>query len=564
MTDIKGLGQDIGRLSEIYKIMRRHGFTPDFSPKWWPNRRKKIPLAQPESAAERFTQMLEELGPTFVKVGQLLSTRGDLLPPDFTRALSRLQDRVPPFPFALVKKQVETTLRGPLSDFFSHFEEVPLASASVAQVHVAQLKNGQEVVVKVRRPDIVQQVERDASVIALLAQLLEWIIEEASIYQAVDLTSEFRQALATELDFRIEANQLRQFAKKNAHRPSIYVPQLYPELCGNAVVTMERIHGQRISELPKGTPETKKLVENLVDVAFEHVFVDGLFHADPHPGNIFITQDYRIAFIDFGLMGTMARDEQDRLMAILLALALKDADTLARLLVHLGEPKGRVNIYHFRDTIRRLLDRYSGRSIGDIPAGDALSDLMQASLQFRIKLPKEFALLSKASVTLEGIVRQLHPDLNMTEVLAHNAEKLLFERLDPRNFYTTGKRSALQLLTLVQDLPTQINQTLLDMERGDMAVRVHSNELVLLERTLRWLGLVGFTGMVALGFVMGGFSLISKSIEHPHTLMILGLLSFSTAATLLGLVILWTVTGGRIRKIPFSLIRKTPFLKKFF
>ncbi len=547
MSKLNDLGQDISRLSEIARIMSKHGFAPNMRKMLWPLKKSDRHLKSEHSAAERFTLMLEELGPTFIKIGQLLSTRSDLLPADFIHALSRLQDNAPPFAFADAKKQIESSLKKPLSELFAFFDENPLACASMAQVHAARLHDGSEVVVKILRPGIKQQIERDSSMLLMCAQLLEWLIEEACEYQAVDLAAEFLKCLSTEMNFHTEAHNLQLFLKYNKHRKQVKVPNFYPEFSSAEVLTMERIYGKRISDLKNDDQKNnERLIEYLLEVAFEHVFIDGLFHADPHPGNVLITPDNQIAFIDFGLIGHVARDHQDRLLSILLALALKDPDTLSRQLIYLGQPSCRVPLHQFRDGLRRLLDRYAGLSLSSMQAGCIMADIMELSLQYKIHLPREFALLTKASLALEGIIRQLHPHMNVSKQLAKKAESLLVERLDPRNFRAAGAKTALQLATLAQDLPTQINQTLVDLERGEIQISILSKDLAQLDRTLRGMALAVFSSLMATALIAGGFYMLQ---QNNGKLGGAPFFAFTCAFILFLSITIWSLIGGSLPKV---------------
>jgi ubiquinone biosynthesis protein len=553
-------GHDLGRVRQILRVMAEHGFAPAL--KKIPLVAGKVPEVSPEAAAApagtRFCRMLEELGPTFVKVGQILSTRADLLPPEFIKALSKLQDNVPPFPFKEVKIQVEAGLGQSLDDLFSEFAEKPLASASMAQVHAAKLQDGTDVVVKVQRPGIAAQIERDSHILVLIARVLEMVVAEASTYHAVDLAEEFQLGLAKELDFSGEAINLRTFARINQDRHGIRIPAFYPDHSCTTVLTMERIYGRRITDLPQDhdPEETADIVERLVTVAFDHVFMDGLFHADPHPGNVLVTDEDEIAFIDFGLMGKVARDAQDRLLTIQLALGLRDADSLARLLIRLGDPQKRVNLQTFRDAIRRILDKYLGLAISEIDTGTALNDLLELSLRFGIRMPREFALLAKASVAIEGIVRALHPGLNVSGTLSARAEHLLLERLDPRQFAAGGMRTALQLATLVQDLPLQLNQVLIDLERGQLQVSVVSPEIHKVERTLRGLGITVFSGLFSSALLLGGFYTLGRYPLHFLGMELVPFFAFSSAAGLFGAALAWYFRGGQMPKLSLESMAK--------
>lgn len=530
--------------------MARHGFAPAL---------RRMPLVRsfiPEAAdapskkpvADRFAAMLEDLGPTFVKLGQILSTRADLLPVSFIASLSRLQDQVPPFAFADVKAQLERSWNRPIMEVLASIDETALASASMAQVHAATLPSGEHVVVKVQRPGIEEQVRRDAEMLVVLAQLLELVTEEASRYRAADFVREFQDALNTELDFNIEARNLRAFGHANRDRPFVHVPKPYPELCGRTVIVMERIRGHRITDL-KGDARAPAVIEKLVEVAFEHVFVDGLFHGDPHPGNLMVTDDGRVAFIDFGLVGHVSREAQDRILLLLLALSLKDADTLARLIVRLGESDARIEINSLRAAVSKLVDRYFGLTVSEVSTASVFNDLVDLSLRFGVRLPREFAILSKASVSIEGIVRTLHPSFDPTAVITKRAETLLLERIDPRQWKSGGLRTALQLGLLVQELPLQLGQTLMDLERGHMQVVVKSGDLDGLQNSLRGLGMTIFGAAIAAACIFVGFDLLARSGIGVWAAPVIAGGLFVIAGGAFGVSFAWYLTGGKLPKL---------------
>ncbi|HEY1100520.1 MAG TPA: lipopolysaccharide core heptose(II) kinase RfaY, partial [Myxococcota bacterium] len=462
------------RLTAIAAVMARHGFAPTMAsiPILRSFARDDDVARRARPAGVRFAAMLEELGPTFVKLGQILSTRADLLPSEFIDALSRLQDQVPPFSIDDVKRTIGEAWREDparvLTTRFKSFNTTPLASASMAQVHAAVLLDGRDVVVKVQRPGIEERITQDSEILVVVAQLLERVVEEASTYHAVDFVNEFKTALQGEVDFRREARNLQAFAACNAGRAGVHVPFLVGELSGRTVLVMERIHGVRITDLTAAPKRAEKVCERLVQVAFEHIFVDGLFHGDPHPGNILVDNDDNIAFIDFGLVGQVPREIQDRMIMLLLALSVRDIDTIARLVIRLGDVEGRVSIAPFRAAISALMDRYFGLSIGEVSTAALFTDLVELSTQFGVRLPREMAILSKASVSIDGVIRALHPGFDPTTVISARAEALLRERLDPREMKGGGLRTALQLALVVQELPVQIGQALLDLERGQI------------------------------------------------------------------------------------------------
>lgn len=544
----------LSRLREIAGVMARHGFAPAM---------QTMPILRAfatdddvarraKPVAVRFAAMLEDLGPTFVKLGQILSTRADLLPPDFIAALSHLQDAVPPFSADDVKRQLQAAWGAPVTDFFTAFDETPLASASMAQVHAATLKDGSDVVVKIQRPGITDQVKSDAEILVLLAQLLERVVDEASTYRAVDLVSEFKDALAQELDFRLEAKNLQAFAAKNEGRVGIHIPRFYPALSGRTVLVMERIHGRRITERISDPARSAKIIERLVEVAFEHVFVDGLFHGDPHPGNLLVDDDDNLCFIDFGLVGHVPRETQDRMLMLLLGLTLRDVDTIARLVIRLGDVETRIDVAPFRTAISKLLDHYFGLTVADLSTAAILSDLIDLSTKFGIRLPREMAILSKASVSIDGIVRVLHPHFDPSTTVAKRAEELLRARLDPRSLEGGGLRTALQLALVVQELPMQLGQALMDLERGQMQVTVKSEALESLNNTLRGVGMSVFGGILAGSLILAGFIALYASGSMEPRALPLAMFAFASAGGCFGVAFSWYITGGRLPKITIA------------
>lgn len=306
---------DLVRLGKIVGVLTRHGFHQfvgkrrlvrflgkAFIP---PDDEELAALEQPEMAALRFRKVLEELGPTFIKLGQVLSTRPDLLPRSFVTELERLQDDAPPVDFEEIRAVVESSLGRSLDEAFAHFKPTPLASASMAQVHVARTHEGDEVVVKVIRPDVAALIEADLDLMHLLARMLEAIFAEMELYAPGQLVETFDKALKTELDLGEEARVLQEFARNCAHIRDLAVPAVYPELSSAQVLTLELLRGEKVSRVETGSDEARRLIEIGLEATFQQIFEDGLFHGDPHPGNLMSLEDGRLGLIDFGLVGRL-------------------------------------------------------------------------------------------------------------------------------------------------------------------------------------------------------------------------------------------------------------------
>ncbi len=567
--------KDLQRLREITGVVARHGFGEllDRSRIWDVlGRRDESERLSPEelraTSARRFRELLAELGPTFIKLGQILSSRPDLIPPDFVTELSKLQDDATPLPVETVFSLIEKAFGKPASALFAWIDPKPLASASIAQVHRARLlptdgdpagTPGPSVVVKVQRPGIEESIRSDTDLLAYLARFLEGVIEETGIYTPTGIVSEFRAAMLTELDFLNEARNVEEFALANKDRPHVAVPRLYRALSCRTVITLEEFSGVKMGEVLRDPTQAKyprkELAARLVDNAFHQVFTDGLFHGDPHPGNLFVlagAQGARIGMIDFGLVGRLSKQMQENLILLVLAISLRDPDTIARLLYKVGVPDQRINLHQFRTDIHGILETYLGLKLSEVDSGSLLSDLVDLAMKYKIKIPKEYAVLSKAAATIEGIIRALDPSLDVVEVALPYAKRLLYDRYNPGQMSTTGLRALLHLQGLLQDTPAQLAQILMDLEGGKFVVTVKNDELDKINGNLRALGVLTFSGSIASGLIVGAFALAARP-PTPETQVtvwpVAAVIGLSLAAMLFGAAIAWSLLAGRFKKV---------------
>ncbi|HET9595541.1 MAG TPA: AarF/UbiB family protein [Anaeromyxobacteraceae bacterium] len=508
------------------------------------------PEAPDRRTAQRFRQLLVDLGPTFIKLGQLLSSRPDMLPSHWVEELSELQDAVPPFPVAEVRAQIERGLGGKVGDLFARLEEVPLASASIAQVHRARTHAGEEVVVKVQRPRIRQWIEADLSILYQLARLVEAVVEETGVYTPTGMVEEFDRSIHEELDFRQEALNAREMADNAKERPILVIPRVHEALSSETVLTLDYVEGVRISDIdPAAGHDPERIAKNLIEGAFRQLFEDGLFHGDPHPGNVLVLPGNRLALLDFGLVGRLTRPMQEALVTLIMATALRDPDTVARVLNRIGVPEDHTPITAFRADIGAILDRYLGLKLGDIHTSTLLRDLLDLAVKHKIRVPKEYAVLSKASITVEGIIRRIYPQLDILEVGLPYAKELLLSRFNPSDASGTMMKSLLKLQSMAEDVPAQLQQILVDLESGKFRVNVRSEALDRIAVNVRTLGISSFLGLVACGLTIGGFWVFARDLAGWRWLPLLGGLALATAGALFGLgLALWTLGGPR-RKI---------------
>ncbi len=554
--------QDLKRLREISAVVVRHGFGELWDrAKIWDvlgRREDGRRLSREElraTSARRFRETLAELGPTFIKLGQILSSRPDILPLDFIAELSQLQDSAAPMPVATVFQLIEKGLGRPAQQLFAAIDPEPMASASIAQVHRARLLGGEEVVVKVQRPGIEEQIRSDTDLLAYLARFLEGVIEETGIYTPTGIVSEFRAAMLLELDFENEACNIEEFAKTHANRPYVVIPRLYRDLSSRTVITMEELKGVKLKTVLDSPSfpgvDRKQLARNVLEASFQQLFTDGLFHGDPHPGNVMVMEGNRIGLLDFGLVGRMSKAMQESIIVLVLAVSLRDPDSVARLLYKVGVPDQRINLQHFRHEIHDILERYMGLKLSEVDSGVLMAELVDLAMKYKIKIPKEYAVLSKASATTEGIVRQLDPELDVTQAALPYARQLLYDRYSPGSMSGGFLRLLLQLQGFLQDTPQQLSQILMDLEGGKFTVQVRSDELSRLNTNVKALGILLFSGMLAAGLIVGAFSLVGRASEGAGTTVwpIAALVGLALSAMLFGAALTWTLLGGRLKKI---------------
>ncbi len=541
---------DLERLADISKVFGRHGF--DRIAEILRGRhegRHKLEEKELVGAPKRFKNLLEDLGPTYVKLGQVLSTRPDILPSTYIAELKSLQNRVEPVGFPVIAKTVEDELKKPLKDLFAEFDPTPLASASIAQVHRATLPDGRKVAVKVQRPGIEKTIRSDIDLLYVLARILDATIEESGLYRPLEIVKEFEKAIFEELDFLREARNSREFRRYFEDRAGLCFAEGVEELTTRTVLTMDYLDGVKITEADPERHDLDKVVRVLIESFFRMVYEDGYFHGDPHPGNILVLPDSRVALLDCGLVGRLTKGTQELLTRLSIAIPLRDADATARLLYRLGTPTERVNLLQFRDEIQGLLDKYVAGELGEMHAGSLLTEMTDLAMRYRIRIPADCAILAKAAVTLEGVVRDLRPQLPIQETIEPFAKRLLWNQYGPEALGRAAKQSAFGLIGALQDMPLQLNQIVSDLESGRLTVRVHHDELNKLSRTLNDFGSKVVMGLIACGLILGSCFLLARYRIEILGIPVLPILGLVTVVLILTFVFWWHVLYGRMRKI---------------
>jgi ubiquinone biosynthesis protein len=491
----------LARLLEIQRVLLRHGLD-DFvrathlyrplkfvfllSPGLWLARRRGT------NRGERLRLALEELGPIFVKFGQAVSTRRDLLPPDIADELAKLQDRVPPFSGTVARASIERSYGKPVTEVFAEFSETPLAAASIAQVHVAKLPNGKEVIVKVLRPGMREVIERDLEVLYALANLAHRYWAESRRLRPGEIVREYEKTILDELDLMREAANAAQLKRNFAGSPLLYVPEVYWDYCRVDVMVMERIHGVPISDMARlraaGT-DIPKLAKNGVEIFFTQVFRHNFFHADMHPGNIFVLIDDpknpRYAAVDFGIVGTLDPRDQHYLAENFLAVFDRDYRRVAVLHVESGWVPPDTRVDEMESAVRTVCEPIFDKPLKDISFGTLLLRLFEISRRFNMEVQPQLILLQKTLLNIEGLGRDLYPDLDIFNTASPILRDWMRDRVSLRNVFSTLRKQWPELLETARVLPTLLTRGVQRAQHGGLRLQIESPEIASLKSALR-------------------------------------------------------------------------------
>ena len=461
---------------------------------------------------ERIRRSLEELGPMFVKFGQMLSTRRDLLPDDVAQELAKLQDRVPPFPGVEARAIVEKSLNKSVTELFEHFDEQPHASASIAQVHLARLLNGQDVVVKVVRPGIHKTIARDIGLLYVVAELAERYWREGRRLRPREVVAEYEKTILDELDLLREAANASQLRRNFQDSPLLYVPEVYWPFCRRQVMVMERIYGIPISdveELKRQGVDLKKLAERGVEIFFTQVFSHSFFHADMHPGNIFVSPEGRYIAVDFGIMGTLSPVDQRYLAENFVAFFKRDYRRVAELHVQSGWVPAGTRVEEFESAIRTVCEPIFERPLKDISFGQLLLRLFQTARRFHMEVQPQLVLLQKTLLNIEGLGRDLYPDLDLWQTAKPFLECWMSEQIGVRAFFQGLGREAPRWAERLPQVPALLYDVLRRAEQGELKVVVSPAEWEELRYTLQrgqqriYLAITGAAFLISAAVILG-------------------------------------------------------------
>ena len=496
-------------------------------------------LSQPQ----RLRLVMEELGPTFIKLGQLLSTRPDVLGKEYIHEFSKLQDKVPAVPLEEIKSQIERELGSPTEELFEAFCQEPLAAASIAQVHRGKLKSGEEVVFKVRRPGIAKVVETDIDVLMGLAYLIEQHVPAVALYDPVGLVKEFQRNIMRELNFSREGRTVDRFSVNFADSETVYTPKVFWDYSGETVLTMEYVPGIKISDLEKLSAQgydLKEIARRGADAFLKQVLDFGLFHGDPHPGNVFILPEQVICMLDYGMVGRLGQDLKDQLIDLLQALLNRDVDRIISQLLYSGELADESDLRSLRRDLHDFIEDYYDIVLQDIKVGKLLAEFIEILTHHHIHFPADYMLLAKALVIMEGVGRQLDPDFSMISHMRPYIKRMVLERFSPKNISEQAGRIAHAYTSLAKNLPQDIKEFVNRLNRNQFKIDLEHRGLEKLVTDLdRSSNRVSFA--VVIGSLIVGSSLVMQIDKGPMLFgfPVLGLLGYSIA----GMLGLWLAIG---------------------
>jgi ubiquinone biosynthesis protein len=537
--------RSLGRMTEIGRVATRHGFG------YLLDRRRATDGEPDADRGRRLREMLDELGPTFVKFGQLLSTRPDVVPPDMIGELRKLQDDVSPFPMSDVERVVEQELGISIERAFLDFDERPIAAASIGQVHRATLPTGADVVVKVQRPTAPRQIESDLRLMASAARVVRERVRQLDFVDAGELVEEFGRSIRQELDYQQEARNAEAFRRNFAGNEQVAVPRVWWRYTTSRLLTLERLEGTHVRDIDLAAwsgEERRELAYRMTDAWMTMIFRHAFFHGDPHPANILHLDDGRLGLVDFGLAGRLTEADMARLTRLFVDAATENVSALPRRLADLGVRFSRDREDELRSRLEELYYRYYGARLSDIDPIEAIREGLALIYSMNLRLPTRFVILDKALATLGSVAVEVYPDFNVFEVARPYARQLIADRLSPKRLALRTRREVQELGEIALQMPRQLYDILNELRDGELSVRISNPGIDDLAHHMDVAVNRIAVALVILGGLVGS-SLIGVLAEDGPQIMGLHLLSFVgfVFSGAFGVWLLWGVfRSGRL------------------
>lgn len=536
----------VGRYRQIASVLLRHGLGYFMTR---PGRRRRLGFARrflaagppeaPVPAATRWQRLrmiLEELGPSFVKLGQVASTRPDMIPQEACEELGRLQDSVPPFPIDQVRRIIEAELGKPVEVLFAEFDEVPVASASIAQVHRGVLRDGQVVAVKVQRPGIRRTIEVDLDIMFHLAGQVEKHFRGMEVLDPVGLVREFSRVIRRELDFHTESANIDRFARIFENDRTIHVPRVFRDLSTGKVLVMQFVDGIKVSDLEAlaaANVDLEVIADRGTELILRQIFEYGFFHADPHPGNVLVLPDGVICLLDYGMMGTLTKRDRECLARLVAGIAGRDERQMTRALIDFSPAEGPQVAESLEADVADFVEQHLYRPLKDIHVGALFRQFVGLLTRHKLKLPPAFYLLSKALAAAEGNGRRLSPNFNLVGHLEPFARKLMRERLSPRALARDLFSASVDLEALLRDFPGDVKEILNQIKRGRIRIQFEHKGLEPMLRTHDRISNRVVYGIVVSSLVVGSSLIVLSGVPPKwHEIPIIGIVGFLCAGVM--------------------------------
>jgi len=547
--------RDINRFNQILLVLFEEGFDLLLSKI---NLRQYLPIAKrfkPKKDSElkhevRLRKTLERLGPTFIKFGQLLSVRPDLVPREYSKELEKLQDSVPEFHFSEARGIVEKEFGKSIEKLFLHFEKKPIASASISQVHKAILKNGDKVAVKVQRPNVKHMMETDIEIMFYFANLLEKHVEKLRMFKPVKIVNEFKEWTDKELDFKLEARNAKRFGQNFRGSKTVHIPKVYDELTSEKVLTLEFIEGvelHNIKEIKRRKLDFNQIIKNGFDAIMTQVFVHGIFHADPHPGNMIIMRNNIVAFVDFGIVGYFDEKLKNSCIDLLYGIVEQDEELIMETLVSMGMESDNIDYEQLKSDIGFIIQPLQHASIKEIKISRVLEEILDIALRHKLRVPASFVLFGKTIITLEGVAIEYDPNFKLVETTKPFIEHLIAKRTNPLYIWKNFVHNMHKYRKFAEEFPEKAERALDRIQKGTIKVDIEDTDIKKLA-----LEIDRSSNRVAYGLLIAALLITSAIlIQIPKGPLVLGIpfLSFFSFlfASALVFVLFFSIIRERLR-----------------